>query len=65
MSFSGVQEYTSAHLLLNLLNEEGKREKNLRGFAKYYIAVSQKVDKLNSTGAQLLDDTKTDLKILF
>ena len=44
----------SAHVLLNLLNKLRKREKML-GLQSIYSLFCKEFNKLNSTGAQMLD----------
>ena len=44
----------SAHVLLNLLNELGKREKYVK-LAEDFIAFYNELNKNNDTGAQMLD----------
>ena len=43
----------SAHVLLNLLNELGKRDK-MRGFRAFYLFCNE-FNKFNNTVAQMLD----------
>ena len=44
----------SAHVLLNLLNELRKRDKNSR-LTRHFITFSQQVNKFNNTRARMLD----------
>ena len=44
----------SAHVLLNLLNELGKRDK-MRGLPSILSLFRNKFNKFNNTGAQMLD----------
>ena len=44
----------SVHVLLNLLNELAKRDKNAR-LAKHFISFSYEINKFNNTGALMLD----------
>ena len=44
----------SAHVLLNLLNELGKREK-MRGLPSILSPLRNKFNKLNNTSARMLD----------
>ena len=44
----------SAHVLLNLLNELGKRDK-MRGLPSILALFSNDFNKFNNTGAQMLD----------
>ena len=44
----------SAHVLLNLLNELGKRDK-MRGLQSILSLFHNEFDKFNNTGAQMLD----------
>ena len=46
--------YTSAHVLLNLLNEFSKSNK-MRGFSSILMLFRNEFDKFNNTGAQILD----------
>ena len=48
------ESYLSAHVLLNLLNELGKREK-MRGLPSIISLFRNKFNKLNNTGARMLD----------
>ena len=53
----------SAHVLLNLLNELGKRDK-MRGLLSILSLFRNKFNKFNNTRAQMLDST-CGLSILF
>ena len=44
----------SAHVLLNLLNELGKRDK-MQGLPRILSLFRNKFNKFNNTGAQMLD----------
>ena len=44
----------SAHVLLNLLNELGKRDK-MRGLSSILFLFRNKFNKFNNTGARMLD----------
>ena len=44
----------SAHVLLNLLNELGKRDK-MRGLPSILFLFRNKFNKFNNTGARILD----------
>ena len=44
----------SAHVLLNLLNELGKRDK-MRGLPSILFLFRNKFNKFNNTGARMLD----------
>ena len=44
----------SAHVLLNLLNELGKRD-NIGGLQSILVLFRNKFNKLNDTGARMLD----------
>ena len=46
--------YMSAHVLLNLLNELGKRDK-LRGLPSILYLFRNELNKINNTRAQMLD----------
>ena len=46
----------SAHVLLNLLNELGKRDK-MRGLLSILSLFHDEFNKFNNTGAQMLDST--------
>ena len=46
--------YTSAHVLLNLLNELGKRDK-MRGLPSILSLFRNKFNKFNDTGARMID----------
>ena len=46
--------YMSAHVLLNLLNELGKRDK-LRGLPSILSLSRNEFNKFNNTGARMLD----------
>ena len=46
--------YTSAHVLLNLLNELGKRDK-MRGLPSILSLFRNEFDKFNNTRARMLD----------
>ena len=46
--------YMSAHVLLNLLNELGKRDK-MQGLPIILSLFRNKLNKFNNTGAQMLD----------
>ena len=46
--------YMSAHVLLNLLNELGKRDK-MQGLPRILSLLHNKFNKFNNTGARLLD----------
>ena len=46
--------YMSAHVLLNLLNELGKRDK-MRGLPSILSLFRNKFNKFNNTGARMLD----------
>ena len=50
----------SAHVLLNLLNELGKK---MRGCAEHLIGFPQRV-KFNNTGARMQDNTMIILSLL-
>ena len=43
-----------AHVLLNLLNELGKRDK-MRGLSSFLSLFRNKFNKVNNTGARMLD----------
>ena len=47
----------SAHILLNLLNELGKRDK-MRGLSSILSLFRNEFYKFNNTGAQMLDSIK-------
>ena len=54
----------SAHVLLNLLNEFGKRD-NMRGLPSILSLFRDEFDKFNNTGARMLDSIyHMTLKIL-
>ena len=57
----------SAHVLLNLLNKLGKRDK-MRGLPSILSLFHNKFDKFNNTGVQMLDSiyhiTMMRLKLL-
>ena len=44
----------SAHVLLNILNELGKRDK-MRGLPSILVLFHNEFNKLNNTGARMLD----------
>ena len=46
--------YMSAHVLLNLLNELGKRDK-MRGLPRILSLFRNEFNKFNNTGARMLD----------
>ena len=46
--------YTSAHVLLNLLNELGKRDK-MRGLPSILSLFRKELNKFNDTRARMLD----------
>ena len=46
--------YMSVHVLLNLLNELGKRDK-MRGLSSMLSLFCNKFNKFNNTGARMLD----------
>ena len=46
--------YMSAHVLLNLLNELGKRDK-IRGLPSILSLFRKEFNKFNNTGARMLD----------
>ena len=46
--------YISAHVLLNLLNELGKRDK-MRGLPSILSLFRDEFNKFNNTGARMLD----------
>ena len=46
--------YLSAHVLLNLSNELGKRDK-MRGLSSILSLIRNKFNKFNNTGARILD----------
>ena len=46
--------YMSAHVLLNLLNELGKRDK-MRGLPSIFISFRNEFYKFNNTRARMLD----------
>ena len=46
--------YMSAHVLLNLLNELGKRDK-MRGLPSILSLFRNEFNKFNNTGVQILD----------
>ena len=46
--------YMSAHVLLNLLNELGKRDK-MRGLSSILFLFHNKFNKFNNTRARMLD----------
>ena len=50
----------SAHILLNLLNELGKRDK-MQGLPSILYLFSNEFNKFNNTGAQMLDSIKIAL----
>ena len=54
----------SAHVLLNLLNELGKREKN-RGLPGVLSLFRNEFNKFNNTGARVLDSTNHKTLKLF
>ena len=58
----------SAHVLMNLLNEMGKRDQ-MRGFSSILSLFCNKFNKFNNTRAQMLDSiyhmTLKHLKIAF
>ena len=47
----------SAHVLLSLVNELGKRDK-MRGLSSILSLFRNEFDKFNNTGARILDDIK-------
>ena len=51
----------SAHVLLNLLNELGKRDK-MRGLPSILSLFRNKFNKFNNTRARILYDIKISLK---
>ena len=53
----------SAHVLLNLLNEFGKRDK-MRGLPSILSLFSNEFNKFNNTRARMLDSIYHMLKIL-
>ena len=56
VSFCGIYRgsYMSAHVLLNLLNELGKRDK-MRGLPSILSLFRNEFNKFNNTRAQMLD----------
>ena len=54
----------SAHVLLNLLNELGKRDK-MRGLPSILSLFPNKFKKFNNTSARMLDSIKITLKSHF
>ena len=48
----------SAHVLLNLFNKLGKRDK-MRGFPSILSLFDNEFDKFNNTGARMLDSIIT------
>ena len=54
----------SAHLLLNLLNKLGKRDK-MRGLPSILSLFRNKFNKFNNTRALMLDDIKITLNTHF
>ena len=52
--FNSLGSYMSAHVLLNLLNKLGKRDKML-GLPSILSLFRNKFNKFNNTGAQMLD----------
>ena len=46
--------YMSVHVLLNLLNELGKRDK-MRGLPSFFILFRNEFNTFNNTRAQMLD----------
>ena len=48
------ESYMSAHVLLNLLNELGKRDK-MWGLPSILSLIRSKFNKFNKSGAQILD----------
>ena len=48
------RSYMSAHVLLILLHELGKKRLNAR-FAEHFDSFSQRVTKVKNTGARMLD----------
>ena len=52
--FSHRGSYRNAHVLLNLLNELGKRDK-MRGLPSIFSLFRNGFNKLNNTSAQMLD----------
>ena len=46
--------YTSTHVVLNLLNKLGKRDK-MRGLPRILSLFRNEFNKINNTGAQMLD----------
>ena len=54
-----------AHVLLNLLNELGKRDK-IRGFPSILSLFCNELNKFNNTGARMLDSIyHTTLKLFW
>ena len=49
-----IGSYMSAHVLLNLLNELGKRDK-MRGLPRILSLFRNEFNKFNNTRAQMLD----------
>ena len=49
-----IRSYLSAHVLLNLLNKLGKRDK-MRGLPSILSLFRNKFNKFNNTRAQMLD----------
>ena len=54
----------SAHVLFNLLNELGKRDR-MRGLPSILSLFHNEFNKFNNTRARMLDDIKITLKSLF
>ena len=53
-SFQCIEDLTfSVHVLLNLLNELVKRDKNAR-FSEHFISFCNEFNKFNDTGARML-----------
>ena len=47
--------YMSAHVLLNLLNEVGKKEIKCEACRAFYLFLRNEFNKFNNTGARMLD----------
>ena len=56
------ESYMSAHVLLNLLNEFGKRDK-MRGLLGILSLFCDELNKFNKTRARMLDSTRCDQKV--
>ena len=52
----------SAHVLLNLLNEFGKRDE-MRGLLGILSLFRDELNKFNKTRARMLDSTRCDQKV--